>query len=122
MLDFYSNVFFTFDEDNYQSAGVTNIQSVVKQKIGSPSDNKLRALRDSYPETDIFNIHFDSFYRWDYNNLANVFDKYVPTKDRQIGIHWYGGHIDSKPWIDLLNQDNFRNYGNTICRKIGEMI
>ena len=118
MLDFYSNAFFTFDEDNYQTAGVTNIQSVTKQKLSSLSGHKLKDLVMSYPDLSIFNLSFDSFYRWDYNNLDKVYESFEAIKDNQIGIHWYGGHVDSKKWIKLLTQDNYKSFNSTLCNAI----
>jgi hypothetical protein len=122
MMDFYSNAIFTFDENNYQTAGVSNILSVIKQKLKLISANKFKALRDAYPDVDIFNLPFNSLYRWDYNNLDKIYNKDLPLKSEQLGIHWYGGYVDSKFWINNLNETNVNQYNNTICKAIRRVL
>lgn len=118
MLDFYSNAIFTFDEYNYQTAGVSNILSVLKQKLETIDCNKFKSLRLAYPNLNIFNLPFETFYRWDYNNLNNIYKKNIKIHPTQLGIHWYGGHVDSKFWIDTLNPKSINNYNNTICNAL----
>jgi len=76
--------------------------------------DKLKSESTSIPMSDVYWIEWDMVHQI-YNKTLNI-----PIDS--IGLHWYGGHKDSKKFEKKVTQDNFIKYKNTIKKVIERCI
>ncbi len=99
-----------FNPTEYQSIG-SRILNINFPGIG--------IIENLFPHLNIFNLETDVVYPLNENTIPTVFKVNCSIiKEKSIGIHWYGGHLESEKWENCLTENNFRNYDNFLCQLI----
>jgi len=117
--DLYDHCFNIFHIDNYQVCGVTAMYNLLsKGKFYSNMNNTMdfhAELMVQYPDSIVYNLDRRNFYNWGYKQLDEIYYRANSIPSQVYGIHWYGGAPQSKEWNLKLNENTYRDYGNTLC-------
>ena len=87
-----------------------------------PLSQMFRNAEKRFPELKFHNISMTTVYPRDSLHAAEIYGVNDYIQPDTIGIHWYGGYKDSKTFVNLLEEDNYHNYNNIVCRTIGRVL
>jgi len=117
--DIYNNAFQSYTPKQYQSTGVTNIDSWCKKlKEFSESHTNFITIKNHYPDIQFFNLDMIYVYPWRYNRsqIEHVFlskRRHSSLPKKCIGIHWYAGTTTAQKYNNLMDGTNFTKFNNT---------
>lgn len=115
----------TYNKKEYQCVGVKSCYTTLYGRCTEDviqNRNHIETLRKKFPDSVIFNLPMSWFYHYTYRDLNKIFSETVKMPNEALGIHWYAGNPLSQKWNNLLTDENFKNYPNTITSYIGDML
>ena len=123
--DLYKNCFKTYQVDNYQTLGATNMYLMLSDSkhYGDANNNInfLIKIHQRYPNTQIYNMPFDLLYKYDYNHISEIFSGIYDYKNL-LGLHWFGGSKFSKYWNNNLDGDTIHGHNSSFAQAIKDTL
>jgi GT2 family glycosyltransferase len=102
-----------FDPNSYQSLGALLFNEVCPY---------MDSISIKFPKCKAVSMNYDTVYAYGYIN-RNIFklfsqgDMRYYTKN-SIGCHWYGGWKEAIRYINEVNETNYKNFPNVLCKTI----
>jgi len=118
--DVYDFCFRRFKLNEYQSAGVQTIYSLLRdlENISPPVPNSeidfWFILVNKYSNLNFYNNSMSLVYPWKFNEMEEVFLRlHKKLPEDCIGIHWYAGAKVSQKFNNRMNEQNYKTFKNT---------
>jgi hypothetical protein len=56
------------------------------------------------------------------DNVNRLYNETVDIPEKTYCIHWYGGHPESQKFNNMVTEENFHDYNNTITKYAGKVL
>lgn len=128
--DVFLHTFDSLDIQHYSSAGIRSFRSWLNKLVAikeglkmSGKYNLWNVIKKYYPGIGRYNNEMSLVYPWNYRNLQNFWGFHHTTVPNIcIGIHWYAGAGISQKFNNLLTENNYQDYSNTICHFLKKVL
>jgi len=120
--DIFLNTFNSFNQGDYQSAGVMNIYNLY---VDCPYDNVFNVAQAKYPHLKFYNIPMDLVYPFDSTRIDEAFNsdmKITDLPDISIGYHWYAGSLTAQDFNNLINEQNYKSINSLFTNIVKEIL
>lgn len=123
----YKNAFSRVTPKQYQSAGVISIYNLLGKLSGNGEEyginNCKKIFEMFYSDIKHYNNEMELVTPWTWNGMRCVFEEQHKTLPPNcIGIHWFGASLEAQKYNNILTEENYKAYNNTICHFLGEIL
>jgi len=113
--DIFLNAFDTYQKNMYQGSGILTIHKKWKD---------LNALAAAYPNLRFYNLPMYLMYALNSFMIPQIFDVnyHEAITEKTYGLHWYAGNPLSQKYNNLLTENTYKNYDNTLTYFLKEVL
>ena len=96
----FNHVKNNYNSSSYQGAGPIALKTLL---------GDFDSIRDRWPDLKIVNLSQSSFAPYWYNEINNFYGGVDQVADDTIGIHWFGGALESAEQVNTLTESDIYN-------------
>jgi len=119
----YQKALEVYNSKQYQSVGATilkqSIKELAEEHLMDFFEERFAAIPPHivYPFAPNPEIYF-------YNGIKMLWtgDHRKRIPESSVGIHWYGGDVTSQRFNNMITENNYKQFNNTICNLIKEIL
>ena len=124
---FWKSVYLTslkrYNSKQYQSVGAAVLKQVVIELIEEGKIDFLKARFAAIPPYFVYPFAPNpEIYFYDGIKMLWTGDHRKKIPESTIGVHWYGGDVISQRFNNLITEDNYKQFNNTICNLIKDIL